>query len=267
MYGQYYRYTVVNYIYICSDICGLLIFVQLYSTVLWLVKHKYTWICPGRGLQSIIDYFLIRGDTKRNVNDVKVTRGAEIGSDHHLVLMKLKLCGRVQVRKVEKQSRLRSERLTTEEGKLKSQIRLGRKLNEAKWTNGSDVEKMWEEFKDNAIETAEVVCGRIKYENGNQRTRWWGKEVELSVRKKKLAFKRWLQLKTTEAKEEYLRAKRAAGHEVRKAKNDEWRRLGESLQGDYIHDQKRFWASIRSAVKGTHEVGRICDESGQVLCE
>ena len=80
--------------------------------------HKHTWIWPGRGLQSIIDYFLIRGDMKRNVNDVRVIRGAEIGSDHHLVLMKLKLCGRVQVRKVEKQSRLRSERLTTEEGKL-----------------------------------------------------------------------------------------------------------------------------------------------------
>ena len=188
--------------------------------------HKHTWICPGRGLQSIIDYFLIRGDVKRNVNVVKVIRGTEIGSDHHLVLMKLKLCGRVPVRKVEKQSSLRSERLTTEVGKLKYQIRLGHKLNEAKWMNGSDVEKMWEEFKNNAIETAEVVGGRIKYWNRNQRTRWWGKEVELSVRKKKLAFKRWLQLKTTEAKEEYLRAKRAAGHEVRKAKNDEWRRLG-----------------------------------------
>ena len=88
--------------------------------------HKHTLICPGRRLQSIIDYFLIRGDMKRNVNDLKVIRGAEIGNDHHLVLMKLKLCGRVQVRKVEKQSRLRSERLTTEEGKLKYQIRLYR---------------------------------------------------------------------------------------------------------------------------------------------
>ena len=34
--------------------------------------HKFTWKCPGRGLQSIIDYFLVRGDMKRIVNDVRV---------------------------------------------------------------------------------------------------------------------------------------------------------------------------------------------------
>ena len=67
-------------------------------------------------------------------------------------------------------------------------------------------------------------------------------------------------MKTREAKEEYLILKRAAGHEVRKAKNDEWRKLGESLQGDYVNNQRKFWASIRSK-------GRICDNNGQVLCD
>ena len=52
--------------------------------------HKYC-KCPGRGLKSIIDYFLVRNEMKRNVNNVKVVRGAEIGSDHHLVLMKVRL--------------------------------------------------------------------------------------------------------------------------------------------------------------------------------
>ena len=50
-------------------------------------------------------------------------------------------------------------------------------------------------------------------------------------------------------------------------KNDDWRKLGESLQGDYIHNQKRFWASIRSTVKCNREMERICDDNGQVLCE
>ena len=59
--------------------------------------HKFTWKCPGRGLQSIIDYFLVRGDMKRIVNDVRDIRGAEIGSDHHLVVMKVKLTKRPQM--------------------------------------------------------------------------------------------------------------------------------------------------------------------------
>ena len=66
-------------------------------------------------------------------------------------------------------------------------------------------------------------------------------------------------MKSTEAKEEYLKMERAAGHEVRKAKNNEWRNLGESLQGDYVNNQRKFWTSTRSTVKGNQDVGRICD--------
>ena len=76
--------------------------------------HKFTWECPGRGL-SIIDYFLVRADMRKDVNEVREIRGAEIGSDHHLVLMKMKVRGREQTKKTEKKSRLRSERLQTKD--------------------------------------------------------------------------------------------------------------------------------------------------------
>ena len=65
----------------------------------------------------------------------------------------------------------------------------------------------------------------------------------------------------------YLKAKRAASHTVRKAKNEEWKKIGETLQGDIQHSQSRFWAKINDRTKGSSEVGRVCDESGQVLCE
>ena len=32
-------------------------------------------------------------------------------------------------------------------------------MNEAKWVNGSDVEKLWDEFKSVVMGTAEGVCG------------------------------------------------------------------------------------------------------------
>ena len=59
--------------------------------------HKYTWECRGRGLRTIIDYFLIGIEVRKQVVDVKAVRGAEIGSDHYLVLMTVKL--KSQVRK------------------------------------------------------------------------------------------------------------------------------------------------------------------------
>ena len=88
--------------------------------------HKFTRKCLGRGLQSIIDYYLVRADLRRDVNDVKVTCEAEIGSDHHLVLIKLK------PRTTEKKSKLRHKRLQTNEGKLKYCVRLSHRMRGAK---------------------------------------------------------------------------------------------------------------------------------------
>ena len=74
-------------------------------------------------------------------------------------------------RKVEEHSRLRTERLATKEGKTMYGIRLRLKINGAKWVNGSDVEKSWDEFKSVVMETAEGVCGQKKCRNEKQRSR------------------------------------------------------------------------------------------------
>ena len=42
-------------------------------------------------MQSIIDYFLIGKEARKQIIDVKIVRGAGIGRDHYLVLLKVKL--------------------------------------------------------------------------------------------------------------------------------------------------------------------------------
>ena len=73
--------------------------------------------------------------------------------------------------------------------------------------------------------------------------------------RKKKAYKKWIQLQTPESKDEYLKAKREARDAVRKAKNEEWVKLG------------RFWAKVKSRMKGRSEVGKLCDVHGQVKCD
>ena len=53
--------------------------------------HKFTWESKGRGFRSVIDYFITRKVLRPEVADAKVIRGAEAGSDHYLVLMKVNL--------------------------------------------------------------------------------------------------------------------------------------------------------------------------------
>ncbi len=100
-----------------------------------------------------------------------------------------------------------------------------------------------------------AVWGRRKIQSDIKRTKWWNGDVEDAVRKKKGAYKRWIQVQTSESRDEYLRAKREARDAVRKAKNEEWVNLGKSLQNDFSQNQRRFWARVRMSVKGRPEVG------------
>ncbi|KAK5649396.1 hypothetical protein RI129_000425 [Pyrocoelia pectoralis] len=53
--------------------------------------HKYTREAPSRNEKSIIDYIVINKSFRKEIKDVKVRRGAEIYSDHYLVIAKIHL--------------------------------------------------------------------------------------------------------------------------------------------------------------------------------
>ena len=54
--------------------------------------HKFTWECREINHQrSIIDYFRVKREMKSQLKDVKVVSGVEIGSDHYLLLMTMKM--------------------------------------------------------------------------------------------------------------------------------------------------------------------------------
>ena len=60
--------------------------------------HKLTWCSPNGRDKNQIDHLMINGIWRRSLFDVKVKRGADVGSDHHLVpaniKMKLRSTGR-----------------------------------------------------------------------------------------------------------------------------------------------------------------------------
>ena len=57
--------------------------------------HIITWCSPNGRDRNQIDHLMINGKWRSSLRDVKVRRGANIGSDHHLVTacLKLKLKG------------------------------------------------------------------------------------------------------------------------------------------------------------------------------
>ncbi|VDP65680.1 unnamed protein product [Schistosoma mattheei] len=53
--------------------------------------HKATWISPDHTTENQIDHICINKKFRRTMEDVRTRRGANIASDHHLVVANLKL--------------------------------------------------------------------------------------------------------------------------------------------------------------------------------
>ena len=53
--------------------------------------HKVTWNSPNGTCKNQIDHLMINNVWKRSLLDVKVRRGADVGSDHHLVTVVIRL--------------------------------------------------------------------------------------------------------------------------------------------------------------------------------
>jgi endonuclease/exonuclease/phosphatase family metal-dependent hydrolase len=53
--------------------------------------RKVTWISPDYNTENQIDHFAISRKWRRSLQDVRNKRGADIGSDHHLVVALFKL--------------------------------------------------------------------------------------------------------------------------------------------------------------------------------
>lgn len=53
--------------------------------------HKATWVSPDGVTENQIDHFCISHRFRCSLDDVRVQRGADVGSDHHMVLAKIKI--------------------------------------------------------------------------------------------------------------------------------------------------------------------------------
>ena len=113
--------------------------------------HQFTWECRGRGLKSIIDYFLVKRRDRR-IKDTKVVRGIEISGDHYLVLFVMKRFWREARHKGPKgqgTSKRNIKKLRDIYMKCKQEFerKITQKFATSRYSQGSSVEMAREELK------------------------------------------------------------------------------------------------------------------------
>lgn len=226
--------------------------------------HKFTWTQPTRGLSSIIDYIIMKQDSKINNLDVRVHRGSECGSDHHLVVTKLVINYRRKMNKKAEDVESSSDSLDEKKYNLESlkdestqflyKLRLATKLQLVK--KGQSARELYNELKICIHEAAEEALGRKRKTQKN--AEWWTKQVEEIVKEKKKAYLYWLNTKRDEDRKTYMKLNREAKRQVQQRKNEHWEKRCEEV-GRFMGGTKvsEAWKVIKSLRKNTKESAKI----------
>ena len=147
--------------------------------------HKATWISPDHRTENQIDHICVSKRFRRSLLDVCVKRGADVGSDHHLVSAKLKL----KLRKNWTEQQRRKVRFNVnflKDAQKQKDFQLAltnrfQALEEMREEDSSELENQWKSFKEAIVSSCEEVVGR----KTTQQKDWMSAETYGIIQKRK----------------------------------------------------------------------------------
>ena len=102
--------------------------------------YKTTWLSPDHHRKNEIDYIFISSRWRSSLQDVRVYRGADCGSDHFFLIAKMGLKLKI-LKQAEKQMIFDTAMLKNTNTRLKYQLEVGNRFASLEETN--DIEVRW----------------------------------------------------------------------------------------------------------------------------
>ncbi|XP_056022145.1 uncharacterized protein LOC130055022 [Ostrea edulis] len=145
--------------------------------------HKQTWTSPNGQHKNQIDHVAVNGRFKRSVLDVRAHRGADVGSDHNLVITKVMLKLHKIGKKPTSSTRFETCKLKVPEVRQQFEIELRNRVNALSedntiGPNPNDIEESWNNIKTAYNDTAMNVLGYRKRKNQEWISQGSWKKVE-----------------------------------------------------------------------------------------
>ena len=160
--------------------------------------HKYTWTSPDGATKNQIDHIAVNSTFRRSVLDVRSYRGADVGSDHNLVIGLFKLKLAKTLRTSSKRQHYNLQNLKCSDVRQKFSLELRNRFfclrdNEETESNETPVESpittiehQWKNIKNNFNQTAKDVLGLRK---GKSKP-WITNETWLLIEERKILKKK-----------------------------------------------------------------------------
>lgn len=238
------------------------------------VIHKLTWHSPNGKDQNQIDHLMINGTWRRSLLDVKVKRGADIGSDHHLVTavlrIKLKKTGSRKIAR--KQFDVGKLNDTKVRGyfvlQLKNRFQALADMLDHTEPKSDDINTMWEQTKTTYVKTSEACLG---YKH-KEKKEWLSDDTWQTVENRRALKKKVNEAKSERLKEKYRKQYQETNKVVRRKARADKRAYLENLASQAEEaarkgEQGKVY-KITKIVSGKHRrttEAPIVDKKGQLL--
>ena len=177
--------------------------------------HKTTWLSPDGKTENQIDHCIIQGKWRRSLMDVRVMRGADIGSDHQLLLsiVKIKLNRTRPSKAMERRicvNNLNDPQLL-HEYKIKVQNRFT--VLQDQWNRGEglDIEEMSSGITSTLTEVGKGVLGFKRQQNKE----WLSTDTWNAVARRRLVKAKLISVKSERLKSRLSRQYAEANKEVK----------------------------------------------------
>ncbi|KAK3515143.1 hypothetical protein QTP70_007459 [Hemibagrus guttatus] len=186
--------------------------------------HKLTWTSPDGKTRSQIDHIIINGKWRRSLQDVRVMRHADAGSDHNLVVAKLTL--KLRKAKIGDKRSQRFDVAKLKEPTAKKEFSISLKNRFAILQD--DAALTIDSFNKALKEAAEETIGYRK----NVKTEWISNDTWKTIEERRQIKKKLLDSKSPRLKERITSWYREKDREVKTSTRRDKRRHIEQLAED-----------------------------------
>ena len=254
-----------------ADLCGLNNFVIGGSIFAHKRIHKATWVSPDHVTENQIDHFCITKKFRRSLQDVRVRRGADAASDHHLLTARLKL----KLKRTDRQAAGRAKynvnllKDSTTQATFTFNLKNRFQVLQELINEDTDANDLWKGTKDAITETCQEVLGP----KNNQHKDWISVDTLQKIQARRLKKEAVNSSRTrtgkATAQAEYTQAHKEVKRSVKKDKRDYIDSLAEEAeQAAYHGNMKELYITTRKlAGKYNRPERPVKDKQGQTITD
>ena len=227
--------------------------------------HLETWHSPDGRTRNQIDYCLVDGRDFSDVIDVRDRRGANIDSDHMLVVIKLRYrISRACCTNPQQLRRFAVDRLTDRGVATRYRDELEAELQGAPEPESLSLDDKWKRMETAVRKVAENTIG---YTRKQARNEWFDEECELVNEEKNALRARTIQRSTRTKKNAYKQARAKERYLFRrKSRQLEEEASKEIERHRTFQDSRKFYKRLNDVIKPFEAQVAMCRaKNGELL--